>query len=660
MKTKSTVLWQIEVGTLVSREGRLYEVTHLLDLNSVLGREIGGVNNKPEKLLLRELAPPTSIAAPLAENKLPDGQSLTREIELAIVPDEDWLEAKRRLGIVQYLLALPRRTRADVVEQAQLAGTSPAAVYRWVSLYLATEKLSSLLPQRRPGGKGKTRLVTDIETVVAATIEDFYLVAEEPSVARTIEEIRMRCHHAGLKSPADNTVRARIEALDRHRKTLRRGGKKAAQRFEATPGAFPEGNFPLEVVQIDHTQLDLIVVDSEHRMAFERPYITVAIDVFSRMVLGFYLTFDKPSLLSVGLCLTHAILPKDEWLRERGISFQWNAWGIMRKIHSDNAGEFRAASLQRSCEEYGIDIEWRPVAKPRYGAHIERLMGTFADEVHTLPGTTFSNTRERGEYDSEGRAILTFAEVEEWLAVFVVGKYHRRLHSGIGMSPVAKFEQGIFGKGDAPAIGLPVLVTDTRKLLLDFLPMLERAVHENGVQIDEIHYYDPVLNQFINDKDLKNKRLARKFVFKRDPRNISKIYFYHPDLRQYFEVPYRNLSNPPMSLWELKEVRRRLAEEGVEKIENETQIFDALLRMRQIVDSAKEKTRHARREYERQKRSEKSSKPEAEVSVQNVAEPIKPAGLPDQAATDMSSQGNRPVSPPTQRILEAFTFEEFD
>lgn len=86
----------------------------------------------------------------------------------------------------------------------------------------------------------------------------------------------------------------------------------------------------------------------------------------------------------------------------------------------DNAKEFRGNMLQRACLEYGIDIEWRPVARPNFGGHIERLLGTFAKEIHSLPGTTFSNTRKRDDYDSEGKAVFTLTEFEEWLVTFVV------------------------------------------------------------------------------------------------------------------------------------------------------------------------------------------------------------------------------------------------
>ena len=96
----------------------------------------------------------------------------------------------------------------------------------------------------------------------------------------------------------------------------------------------------------------------------------------------------------------------------------------MKTIHLDNAKEFRGKMLKRACEEHGIDLAWRPVATPHYGGHIERLLGTLLREIHSLPGTTFSNPRERGEYDSDAKAAMTLAELEKWLATYIVEVYH--------------------------------------------------------------------------------------------------------------------------------------------------------------------------------------------------------------------------------------------
>jgi hypothetical protein len=50
--------------------------------------------------------------------------------------------------------------------------------------------------------------------------------------------------------------------------------------------------------------------------------------------------------------------------------------------------------------------------------------------MHLLPGTTFSSTKERGEYDSEAKAIMTLGELEVWFALQITGGYHDAFHRG--------------------------------------------------------------------------------------------------------------------------------------------------------------------------------------------------------------------------------------
>jgi hypothetical protein len=60
--------------------------------------------------------------------------------------------------------------------------------------------------------------------------------------------------------------------------------KDAVDQFARRPGVFDSAQRPLDLVQIDHTKLDIIVVDDEQRLPIGRPWITLAIDVYSRMV----------------------------------------------------------------------------------------------------------------------------------------------------------------------------------------------------------------------------------------------------------------------------------------------------------------------------------------------------------------------------------------
>ena len=64
-----------------------------------------------------------------------------------------------------------------------------------------------------------------------------------------------------------------------------------------------------------------------------------------------------------GQALYNAMTQKDELKSKYQFISDWNVWGIPKALHMDNAKEFRGIDLQHTCEEYGIDIIWRPVAK---------------------------------------------------------------------------------------------------------------------------------------------------------------------------------------------------------------------------------------------------------------------------------------------------------
>lgn len=532
---------------------------------------------------------------PAAEDGVRGGAGAAPGPDLAIIRDRDWRVAEERYDAIRPILEGPPRNGKAVRERAEALGKSSVTLYRWVKKYETVGKVSSLLPSELKGGPGKSRLGAPVEDVIRDVIAKFYLSSQRRSPQKTFVEVARRCRAAGLPLPSANTVRNRIAVLPEQTKVERRFGRKLAnEKFSPIRGPFPGADWPLAVVQIDHTKLDVVLVDDETRTPIGRPWITVAIDVFSRMVAGFHVSFDPPGSASVGLCLAHAILPKETWLAGLGLSSPWPVWGLMDVIHADNAKEFHGRMLEMACKEYGIRLEWRPVKLPKYGGHIERLMGTFAKEIHALPGTTFSNVSEKGDYRAEKKAAVSLAEFEKWLATFIAQVYHQRIHRGLGMSPLKKYEEGILGTGASPARGLPRPIPDEKKLRLDFLPCYERSVQAYGMVLDEVHYYSDFLRPWIKASEAEDPKRRRKFVVRRDPRDIGVIYFFDPELKRYFAIPYRDASRPSISLWEMREAKRRLRVEGRRGID-EDRIFRGIGEMREIEEEAALRTAKAKR-----------------------------------------------------------------
>jgi putative transposase len=153
--------------------------------------------------------------------------------------------------------------------------------------------------------------------------------------------------------------------------------------------------------------MDVFVVDAENRLGMTRPWLTLAIDVHTRMVVGLHLSLDAPSVSSVGLCLLSAVFDKSAMLEALGIDVAWPTMGLPRTIHVDNGAEFHSEAFVRGCEEHGVHVDWRPPGAPRYGGHIERLIGTQMGAVHALTGSTGSSVADRQSRDAQSRAIMT-------------------------------------------------------------------------------------------------------------------------------------------------------------------------------------------------------------------------------------------------------------
>jgi putative transposase len=150
---------------------------------------------------------------------------------------------------------------------------------------------------------------------------------------------------------AGGTVPERGGAADRKldpvEQTRRREGPDAARVLRSVGGQPPPVTKVLEQVQIDHTVVDPIVVDEQHRRPIGRPYVTAAIDVFSRSLVGLVVTLEAPSALSVGLCLGHMVTDKRAWLERLEVDAAWPMSGKPQQLYLDNAAEFKSEALRR-------------------------------------------------------------------------------------------------------------------------------------------------------------------------------------------------------------------------------------------------------------------------------------------------------------------------
>lgn len=526
-------------------------------------------------------------------------------------PDSEWAIALDREAVIAPIAGLSRLTKHDIDQACDQLRIGRSAIYRLIGRYRKRPLTSSLLPLKRGRDLSSRFLDTEREDLIAACVQDFYLTAQRPSPAAFLREIRHRFAERQLSPPNYRTLRRRLNVLDAREAVKKREGAKAARdQFGPVKTSALSNLLPLELVQIDHTLLDAIVVDQEYRRPIGRPWLTLAVDVASRMVTGFCVSLDPPSALSVSLVLTHSVLSKEQWLADRELpNMDWPVAGIPKAIHLDNAKEFHSEALLRGCQEYGIRIEHRPPARPHFGGHIERLIGTMMGAVHLLPGTTFSDVKQKGAYDSEANAVLTLPELERWLALQIAGVYHLSVHSQLEKAPRESWHEGVAKRKQ------PIRKPDhADEFFLDFLPAVSRLVQKDGIHFHKIRYWANILSPWAG-------RLKDRLLVKYDPRNISRLYVRDPS-GQHWPVPYSDLGQPPIALWELLEARKRLRESGV-RLETERAIFDSVVEQRRILKTATS-TSQQRRRQERMA----IVPPAAPPSTERNTEPLDPQPYP--------------------------------
>lgn len=584
----------IAPGELACCQKETFRMTQVLDFQSVLA--INVETGRPQVLRVADLKPffGDKVHGPYADYDLED------------IGVEEWAIAQKRYAVIAPLLGIEGQSRSVVEELAKEAAVDTVTVYRWLRRYKEHGDVTALIPFKRGWGKGRPRISEGVESVIAKTIEEYYLTEQRPDVTSTVYEVRRRCKAQNLPPPTVSTVQARIKKIPDRIRLRKRGDKELAGiKYDARPGAL-NTEYPLQIVQIDHTPADMIIVDDVHRRPIGRPWLTLAICVYSRMVTGYYLSMDAPSAVSVAMCVVHSILPKEKWLALHGVDAEWPVWGKMAALHSDNGADFKTNSLIKSCTNHNIRREFRPKKNPQWGGHIERLMGTFAGINKKDRGATFSNPGERREYDSDKQSIYTFEEYEQRLVRNII-KYNNKYHEQIEMAPIRKWNLGFFGdKEHDPLVPLPPRVADPWGFQLDFLPATFRTIHPYGVEMDAM-YYAEALRPWINATDPKTGK-ARKFIFRRDPRDINRIWFYDPALKEYFEVPIIRGRYAGVTVGEYVAAKKKARKEGRDALNHEV-IERMLDENKQQETEAAERTKTARKSAQKRRNNSKQTTP---------------------------------------------------
>lgn len=408
-------------------------------------------------------------------------------------------------------------------DAAEKLSLKKSALYALIKRFSRTMGVVSVIKQSTGPKTGTFRASAEVIAVVNKCFELYY-IGKAASYSNVWKQVQAECSSKGLPTPGLSTVRRLIKAMDPKKVHRQKHGADAtSQRFDPRPG-WVHTDHPLHHAQMDHTRVDIILrAEHDRDIVIGRPWVTLLIDVHTRIVLGFYLSMFAPSLISVQQTVCMAALSKSrDQVNSPTFGLNYPYYGMPEHIWMDNAKEFHSPIFEAALRKYGSKPGWRLIGKKHMGGTIERLIGTFmTTAVHFLPGTTYSNVVERDDYDSEQKSALTFKEFCTWFAGQLL-IYHGTVHSELRQSPKDAWEQYYSAKTGI----LPPVIINRRNLYIDFLPEVHKPVRNNGITLNAGIYYT---------KELVSLQGKARITVKFDPYDMTSIWAKTQD--DYVAVP---------------------------------------------------------------------------------------------------------------------------
>lgn len=438
--------------------------------------------------------------------------------------DVDTIQMLSRDQIERYVMQQDwDATQGKSTSRSQMGeATSVGSIERYLQAYVNSGgDIRSLIPQTRlRGGKGQSRLDEAVERIILTVLEKYASVTERESTVDQVvtdvinqiaEENRFRAPHEQLSLPHERTIRRRIKAAGEKRilgRQLSRKEQKAQD--DVLPSRQPTRI--LERVEIDHTTLDLFVVDEVDGLPIGRPNITACIDKYSALVPGWHIGFQPSSYVSVMLCLRHAFLPKPDYRELYGTEHDYPVYGLFEKLCIDNGPDFKSTALREALAEIGIIREQMPKETPWFKGSIERYFRSVNQQLlKGKPGYSFGNVLQLGDYDAQKDAVITLTAFLEIFHIFMVDIYPYTWHKGLEAIPMRRWQESW-------DMFRPDLFEDADTLRIILLPGAKRVLQRRGIEWEWSFYRGPQLARL---RKLHGKKKVR---FKYDPDNMDVIY----------------------------------------------------------------------------------------------------------------------------------------
>ena len=362
-----------------------------------------------------------------------------------------------------------------------------------MSQYRADQTIASL--ERRPRSDQGIR---SLPAELVGAVEGLALRRPPPTLAFIHRRISAVAADRGLRPPSYSTVRAIVRGIDPGMRTMAHEGDVAYRdRFEIVFRRV--ASRPNEQWQCDHTQLDVVVLDTSGKAV--RPWLTVVLDDYSRAVAGYTVFLGAPTSFQTGLALHQAM--------QRKTVSGWPVMGLPDVLYSDHGSDFTSIHLERVCLDTHVRLIHSKPGVPQGRGKIERFYRTVTEGLLPhLPG--FIPHGRNGEPITA--PALSLEQLDHALEQFIVKEYNKQKHSETRQIPIERWAAG----GWIPRMP----ASDESLDLLLLTVATTRKVHRDGIHFQGIRYLSLTLSAYVGEV----------VTLRYNPRDMAEIRVYLQDV----------------------------------------------------------------------------------------------------------------------------------
>jgi len=427
------------------------------------------------------------------------------------------------------------RTIAEA--RGDVAAPDITTIYRWKRKYLKAQSDVRALFARfdNRGGKGGTRLREEVEALIDETVEEIALNQRAFSAQDLLDGLTLKIQATNgdrpaggqLKVPSLRTLQRRASMLAEYDLTIARCSLVEANRKFALHQNSREVSRLLEIIEIDHSPIDLMVVGSD-RVTVGRPTITVVLDRATRCVMGYHLSLAGHGVPAVFEALRHAMLPKAYLTNKYGdLNLSWPCFGWPERVVMDNGREFHADAVADALLNLGIACEFSKSRSPNDKPFVERFLRTLNyGLIHKLKGTTLAKAHKRVGFKAEDDAVLTLEELDRIIHVWICNVYHLRPHRGLEhRAPNSVWHS--LAKAHPPQLKMNATDID-----IEFSELTRSTIQHYGIDLNTFVYRSDrllTLNRLLPQKAKVSVKWPRS--------DVGHIWVWDMTTEAYFKVP---------------------------------------------------------------------------------------------------------------------------